>query len=211
MPVDDLVAALPAFGVVLPSGSSLHGGTLSMNVHAQGPTSALVATGNIGAYNTRLAGFDLGSKLSAVSKLTGNHAPSGDTQIQRLTSNIHYSPAGIDTSNINLVVTGIGQVTGSGTLSSNNALNFHLVAQLSSGGGVMGNTLGKTVSMAKIPFAVQGTASQPKIIPDVGGAMGGMVSGVGGALSGVAKNGVGKAGAPVQQLGKGMGGLLGKH
>ena len=65
--------------------------------------------------------------------------------------------------------------------------------------------------MAKIPFAVQGTASQPKIIPDVGGAMGGMVSGVGGALSGVAKNGVGKAGAPVQQLGKGMGGLLGKH
>ena len=96
MPVDDLIAALPAFGVVLPSGSSLHGGTMSMNVHAQGPTSALVATGNIGAYNTRLAGFDLGSKLSAVSKLTGNHAPSGDTQIQRLTSNIHYSPAGID-------------------------------------------------------------------------------------------------------------------
>jgi AsmA protein len=211
MPVDDLIAALPAFGVVLPSGSSLHGGTLSMNVHAQGPTSALVATGNVGAYNTRLAGFDLGSKLSAVSKLTGSHAPSGDTQIQRLTSNIHYSPAGIDTSNIVLVVTGIGQVTGSGTLSSNNALNFHLVAQLSSGGGVMGNTLGKTVSMAKLPFAVQGTASQPKIIPDVGGAMGGMVSGLGGTLGGVAKGGVGKAGAPVQQLGKGLGGFLGKH
>lgn len=212
MPIDDLVAALPAFGVVLPSGSSLHGGTLSMNVHAQGPTSALVATGNVGAYNTRLAGFDLGSKLSTVSKLTGSHAPSGDTQIQRLTSNINYSPAGIQTSNIDLVVIGIGQVTGSGTMSSNNALNFHLVAQLSSGGGVMGNTLGKTVSMAKIPFAVEGTASQPKIIPDVGGAMGGMASGVGGALSGVAKNGVGKAGAPVQQLGKGLGGFLGgKH
>jgi AsmA protein len=212
MPVDDLIAALPAFGVVLPSGSSLHGGTLSMNVHAQGPTSALVATGNVGAYNTRLAGFDLGSKLSTVSKLTGRTAPSGDTQIQRLTSNIHYSPAGIDTSNIDLVVTGIGQVTGSGTLSSNNALNFHLVAQLSSGGGVMGNTLGKTVSMAKIPFAVQGTASQPKIIPDVGGAMGGMVSGVGGALGGVAKSGVGNAGAPAKQLNKGLGGFLGnKH
>ena len=47
----------------------------------------------------------------------------------------------------------------------------------------MGDTLGKTVSMAKIPFAVQGTASQPKIIPDVGGAMGGMVSGVGARLA----------------------------
>ncbi len=108
MPIDDVEAALPAFGVVLPSGSTLHGGTLSMNVHGQGPTSALVAAGSIGAYNTRLAGFDLGSKLSAISKLTGGHAPSGDTQIQRLTSNVQYSPAGIQASNIVLVVTGIG-------------------------------------------------------------------------------------------------------
>ena len=132
MPIDDIVAALPAFGVILPSGSTLHGGTLSTNVHAQGPTSALVATGTVGAFNTRLAGFDLGSKLSAVSKLTGGHVPSGDTQIQRLTSNVNYSPAGVQASNIVLVVAGIGQVTGSGTLSANNALNFHFVAQLSS-------------------------------------------------------------------------------
>lgn len=211
MPIDDLVAALPAFGIVLPSGASLHGGTLSMNVHAQGPTSALVATGNVGAYNTRLAGFDLGSKLSAVSKLTGNHASSGDTQIQRFTSNINYSPAGIQASNIDLVVTGIGQVTGSGTMSSSNALNFHLVAQLSSGGGALGNTLGRTVSMAKLPFAVEGTASDPKIIPDVGGAVGGAVSGLGNALGGAAKGGVGNAAAPVKQLSKGLGGLFGKH
>ncbi len=215
MPVDDLIAALPVFGVVLPSGSSLHGGTMSMNMHAQGPTSTLVATGNVGIYNTRLAGFDLGSKLSTVSKLTGAHVPSGDTQIQRFTSNINYSPAGIQASNINLVVTGIGQVTGNGTMSSNNALNFHLVAQLSSGGGVLGNALGnsfgKNVSMAKLPFAVQGTASQPKIIPDVGGVMGGVVSGLGGTLGGMTKGNVGNTGAnTVQQLGKGLGGLFGK-
>ncbi len=223
MPIDDLEAALPAFGVVLPSGSTLHGGTTSMNVHAQGPTSALVAAGNVGAFNTRLAGFDLGSKLSTVSKLTGGHAPSGDTQIQRFTSNIRYSPAGIQASNIVLVVGGIGQVTGNGTLSASNALNFRLVAQLSGASGIMGGTLGgalggtvgKTVSMAKIPFAVQGTASNPKIIPDVGGAMGGVVSGLGsnlgGALGGVAKGKVGNSGAAAQQLTKGLGGLLGKH
>lgn len=211
MPIDDLVAALPAFGVVLPSGASLHGGTASMNMNAQGPTSALVATGNVGAYNTRLAGFDLGSKLAVVSKLTGGRVPSGDTQIQRLTSNINYSPAGIQTSNMVLVVTGIGQVTGGGTLSSNNALNFHLVAQLSSG-GVLGNALGKTVSMAKLPFAVEGTASHPKIIPDVGGAIGSVVSGLGGALGGATKGSVGNASTPVKQLGKGLGGLFGsKH
>ena len=212
MPIDDLVAALPAFGVVLPSGSQLHGGTLSMNLHAQGPTSALVAAGNVGAYNTRLAGFDLGSKLSAVSKLTGSHLPSGDTQIQRLTSNVNYSPTGIQTSNMLLIVTGIGQVTGGGTLSANNALNFHLVAQLSASAasGIMGQTLGRTVSMAKIPFAVQGTASNPKIIPDVGGAVGGMVSGLGGALGGATKGKLGNAATPVQQLSKGLGGLFGK-
>lgn len=212
MPIDDIVAALPAFGVILPSGSTLHGGTLNMNVHGQGPASALVATGNVGVFNTRLAGFDLGSKLSAVSKLTGSHVPSGDTQIQRLTSNVNYSPAGIQASNIVLVVGGIGQVTGSGTLSANNALNFHLVAQLSSGGGgVLGNALGKNVSMAKLPFAVQGTASQPKIIPDVGGMMGGAVSGLAGSLGGLKGGNVGKPGSAAQQLGKGLGGFLNKH
>jgi AsmA protein len=211
MSIDDIVAALPAFGVILPSGSTLHGGTLNINVHGQGPASALVATGNIGAFNTRLAGFDLGSKLSSVSKLTGGHAPSGDTQIQRLTSNVNYSPAGIQASNIDLVVGGIGQVTGSGTLSANNALNFHLVAQLSSGGGgVLGNSLGKTVSMAKLPFAVQGTASQPKIIPDVGGMMGGAVSGLAGSLEGLKKGNVGNRKSATQQLSKGLGGFL-KH
>ena len=216
MPIDDIVAALPAFGVILPSGSTLHGGTLSMNVHAQGPSSALVATGNVGAFNTRLAGFDLGSKLSAVSKITGAHFPSGDTQIQRLTSNINYSPAGMQASNIDLVVVGIGQVTGSGTLSANNALNFHFVAQLSASGaggavgGVLGNSLGKGVSMTKLPFAVQGTASQPKIIPDVGGIVGGAVTGLAGSLGGVTKGNVGNTGAATQQLSKGLGGLL-KH
>ncbi len=210
MPIDDIVAALPAFGVILPSGSTLHGGTLNMNVHGQGPTSALVATGNVGAFNTRLAGFDLGSKLSAVSKFTGGHVPSGDTQIQHLTSDINYSPAGIQASNIDLVVVGIGQVTGSGTMSASNALNFHLVAQLSPSGGILGNSVGKSVSMVKLPFAVQGTASQPKIIPDVGGIVGGAVTGLAGSLGGVTKGSVGNAGAAAQQLSKGLGGFLNK-
>ena len=78
------------------------------------------------------------------------------------------------------------------------------------GGGVLGNTLGKSVSMAKVPFAVQGTASQPKIIPDVGGAMGSAVTGLAGSLGGVTKGGVGNAGGTAQQLGKGLGGLLNK-
>ena len=35
MPINDIVAALPAFGVILPSQYTLHGGTSSTNVHAR--------------------------------------------------------------------------------------------------------------------------------------------------------------------------------
>ena len=135
-----------------------------------------------------------------------------------MTSNVNYSPAGLQASNIDLIVAGIGQVTGGGTMSANNALNFRFVAQLSGGGGgggavggVLGNSLGKSVSMTKLPFAVQGTASQPKIIPDVGGVVGGAVTGLAGSLGGVTKGNVGNTGAATQQLSKGLGGLLNKH
>jgi AsmA protein len=184
---------------------------MSTKMHAQGPTSALQATGNIGIYNTRLAGFDLGSRLAAVSKITGTSVPSGTTQIQRLTSNIHYSPAGIQASNINLVVTGIGQVTGNGTLSANNALNFHLVAQLSPGGALstaLGNALGRNVSTTKLPFSVQGTASHPEIIPEVGGVISNILSNRLGAAAG--KGTDKKNSNTVQQLGQGLRGLFGK-
>ncbi len=38
MPVDDLEAALPALGVVLPSGSKLQGGTVSLDLAIAGPS-----------------------------------------------------------------------------------------------------------------------------------------------------------------------------
>jgi hypothetical protein len=95
-------------------------------------------------------------------------------------------------------------------MSANNALNFHFVAQLSSGGSILGNSLGKSVSMAKLPFAVQGTASQPKIIPDVGGIVGDAVTGLASSLGGVTKGSVGNAGSATQQLSKGLGSFLNK-
>ncbi len=45
MPVDDLVTLLPALGVVLPSGSSLQGGTLSADLTAVGPVEKLLING----------------------------------------------------------------------------------------------------------------------------------------------------------------------
>jgi hypothetical protein len=114
---------------------------------------------------------------------------------------------------MDLVVTNIGQVTGSGTLSSNNALNFHLVAQLSSGGPLntaLSNALGRNAGTTKLPFSVQGTASHPTIIPDVQGIVSGVLSN---RLGNVVGKGTGNTGGnTVQRLGKGLRGLFGnKH
>src|SRR5436309_10395520 len=62
MTVDDLQAMLPALGVVLPSGSSLKGGTLSTALAISGPAAKPVITGPIKLVQTKLAGFNLGSK-----------------------------------------------------------------------------------------------------------------------------------------------------
>jgi AsmA protein len=172
MPVDDLQSMLPPLGVTLPSGSSLDGGMLSSDLTIIGPVSKLVINGPVKLVNTKLKGFDMGSKLSAISALTG--VKSGqDTSIQNFSSNVHVAPSGIQTENINLVVPAIGTLTGSGTISPQNALDYKMTANLS-GGAVTGvsQMAGLGAKGASIPFFIQGTASNPKFVPDVKGMMG---------------------------------------
>jgi AsmA protein len=169
MPVDDLETLLPALGVTLPAGSHLEGGTLTANFTITGPTDRLVINGPVQLTNTKLAGFDLGSKLSAISKLAG--AKTGqDTTIQNFSADAHVSPEGIQTQNVNLNVPAIGVITGNGTISPQNALNYQMNAKLS------GSTLGELSQIAglgnksmMIPFFIQGTASDPKFVPNMKG------------------------------------------
>src|SRR5260370_16506447 len=93
MPVDDLEAVLPALGVVLPTGSRLKGGTLSVELDSTGPLNKLVSTGWVKMSNAALANFNLGSKLSSISALTGKQT-ANDTTIQNLSSDVRYAPAG---------------------------------------------------------------------------------------------------------------------
>jgi AsmA protein len=176
MPVDDLQALLPALGVTLPSGSSLQGGTLSADLNINGPADRMAITGPVKLANTKLAGFDMGSKLSAISALSG--AKTGpDTSIQNFSSDVHYSPSGIQTQNINLVLPALGTVTGSGTVSPQNALDYKMTASLSGSmvGGVS-QLAGLSGKGATIPFFIQGTASDPKFVPDVKGMVGSQLS-----------------------------------
>ena len=83
--------------------------------------------------NTALAGFNLGSKLSAISALTGKQT-GNDTMIENLSSDVRYAPEGTRLDKIDLVIPSLGTVTGAGTVSPNNALDFKMMANLAGAG-----------------------------------------------------------------------------
>ena len=197
MPVPDLEAVLPALGVVLPKGASLQSGTLTTNLAVNGPGNKLVTTGNINLENAKLAGFDLGSKMSALSAFSGV-GKGADTSIQKLTSDVRVAPEGIQTTNMDLVMPAIGEMTGGGTVGADSSLNFKMRASLNGAGSVLG---GKSGGKTTIPFAIQGTTSDPKFIPDVAGMAGALGSQLGSSLQG---------GQGAQGVANTLGGLLGK-
>ena len=205
MPAQDLQAFLPALGVTLPKGSSLQQGSLNANLKTEGPADKLVTTGTVGLYDAKLAGFDLGSKMAVLNSLTGSKS-SPDTSIQKLTSNVRVAPEGIRTEAMDLVIPALGEVTGAGTMSADNNLDFKMVAALSSSGvtGALGGLMGGGGASkgAKLPFKIQGTASDPKFIPDVSGVANGMLGSLAGNLT---KGQKGKSG-----LTDALGGLFGK-
>ena len=202
LPVKDIEGLLPAVGVALPSGASLQGGTITTNLSLDGAVDRLVTTGNVLLSNATLTGYDLASKMKVLSALSGLKSSSSNTLIQTFSSNLRMAPEGIRADNLNIVVPSIGSLTGNGTVSSSNALNFHMVATLAQSAGVMG---GMTKGMSLlgggggkgggIPFMIQGTTAQPVFVPDVAGMVKGAIpnpleqsgqqKGVGGALQGI--------------------------
>jgi AsmA protein len=188
MPAKDLQAFLPALGINLPKGASLQGGTLNTDLNLTGPTSKLVTTGTVGLYSAKLVGFDLGSKMSAISMLTGVKTGK-DLDIEKLTTNLRMAPDGLRAENFNAAVPALGTLLGAGTIDAKNNLDFKMVATLTNpiGGGsgaaagaagalsgILGNVTGggggSTASKGqRIPFLIQGTTSDPKFVPDVGG------------------------------------------
>ena len=173
IPVQDVQALLPAMGVILPEGASFQSGNGDAHMSVDGPVANLVTTGDVALNNARLAGFNLGSKLAALSVLSGLNKAGSDTVIQTLSSAVKIAPAGINADNLRLVVANIGTLTGSGTIASNSAMNFRMLLQGAAGSGVSDVLsrvgVGKSAAARGIPFMVQGTTSRPIIVPDVKG------------------------------------------
>jgi AsmA protein len=207
MPVDDLQTMLPALAIVLPSGSKLQGGTLSVNVGISGPVDKLVIVGPIRLSQTKLMGFNLASKMSSISALTGMQSGS-DTTIQNLSTDARVAPEGVRTQNINLTVPTLGTVTGDGTISPAGALDYKMSASVT-GGAVGGLTqlAGMGGKGGGLPFFIQGTTSDPKFVPDVKGMVGSQLKGgLGNALGGLT-GGKSPAGNSAVDA---LGGLFGK-
>jgi AsmA protein len=166
MPVDDLEGMLPALGVVLPTGSKLKGGTLSMEIDSNGPLDKLVSTGWVKMSNTALNGFNLGSKLSGITSLMGKQT-GNDTAIENLSSDVRNAPEGTRLDKIDVVIPSLGTVTGAGTISPEKALDFKMVANLAGAGASLTKVAG--LGAGGIPIAIGGTTSNPTFTPDVKG------------------------------------------
>ncbi len=126
LPIDQLEELLPAAGITLPSGSQLRGGTLTANLTLTGPANAITIAGPVEIDNTKLAGFDLGSKIQGINPLGGT---GGGTQIEKVSVTVSSSPQMTSFGNIYASVPVIGTASGSGTISPSEELNFQMVGQ----------------------------------------------------------------------------------
>jgi AsmA protein len=161
MPVQELEGLLPALGVVLPTGTSLKGGSLSADLALEGPADRLVTTGLLSLNNTKLVGFDLPRKMDSIEKFAGIKA-GPDTEIQVLSASLRSAPEGTRAQDVKLIVPAIGELTGAGTVSPANELAFKMSAIVHTSG------LMSVIRNKPIPFTVGGTASEPVFKPDIG-------------------------------------------
>jgi len=221
MPARDLEAFLPALGILLPKGTSLQAGTLNADLNLAGPLSKLITTGDVGLFNGKLAGFDLGSRMSGIASLAGIKSGK-DLDIQKLTTSLRMARDGLKAENFVAVVPAVGNLTGAGTVDSRNNLDFKMAATLT---GVLGDVTSPVSSVGglarkaagggcksgtTVPFQIKGTTADPKFIPDVGGFAAGMFKSQLGCAAGLGASGAKDAGkAPVDAV-KGLGGLFKK-
>ncbi len=186
LPVDQVEKLLPAVGITLPSGSSLQGGTINASLAISGPASGPTIAGPVELDNSKLAGFDLGSRISGINPFGGKGE---GTAIQKLRADVNNSPAGTRLSNIDADLPQVGTATGNGTVSANEELDFKLMAKFSPNSGVgmvagkaLGavtagtsgavGLLGKAINKGKpaapstggaVPVTITGTTANPQI------------------------------------------------
>ncbi len=192
VPIDEIEAFLPALGVHLPQGSRLQGGTVTTALTISGSTANPVISGPVRLDNTQLAGFDLGSKLQGLARLTGGRigsATGSGTTIRSLSMDVREAGGGIRTDRIALDLTGLGTATGAGSVSAGGALDYNMILKLTGlTGGLLGG--GAAPSNAGSASALAGLAGGLADLISGGGGGGGSLAAIGGIAGNVLRNGV---------------------
>ncbi len=177
LPIDELQSLMTAAAVRLPNGSKLKGGMLSMNLAVTGPGKSLIISGPIAIDKTRLVGFDVASKIHGIATLSGVKT-GNTTEIEKLRVNVRVTNGGIVADGIYAVIPAVGELSGTGTISPANELDFDLVAKVASasGFGKVGVSLfsalnGGSGKKSGVPLRITGTPDEPYITADVGGVM----------------------------------------
>jgi AsmA protein len=148
----------------------LKGGLLSMNVAMTGPTESLVITGPIALDNTSLVGFDISSKIHGIAALSGLKT-GNTTHFDRLRANVRKTNSGVVADQIEAVIEGMGELTGSGTVSPTNQIDFNLVVKVASANAISKVGIGVITGFSGdgVPIHVTGTSDDPYITANVGG------------------------------------------
>ena len=103
-----------------------------MNVAVTGPTKSLVITGPVALDNTSLVGFDISSKIHGIAAL-GGLKTGLTTHFDKLRVNVRMTDAGVVVDQIEAVIEGLGELTGSGTVSPTDQLDFNLLVKVAVG------------------------------------------------------------------------------
>lgn len=173
LPIDDLQMLMAAAAVRLPNGSLLKGGTASMDLTVTGQEKSLVIAGPITVDNTRLVGFDVGSKIHGIAALSGVET-GNTTEFKRLHLDVRVTNSGAAVDRIDAVILAMGEVRGSGTISPDDRVNFNLIVigVKAKGIGKVGigllTKLNSQGGAAAVPMRVTGTSEDPFITADVG-------------------------------------------
>jgi len=157
----ELAELLPPLGIALPNGSKLEGGTATVAFAVEGPADGIMADGSVSVDKTRLANFDLGTKMAVIETLAGIKG-GPNTDIEVLSAKLKYAPQGTTVENVDFIAQGVGELNGAGTISPSNALDFVMSVTIQT-------TRSAALSKTAVPFFVQGTAMKPVFKPDLRG------------------------------------------
>ena len=141
-----------------------------MNMAITGSTKSSIVTGPVALDNTSLVEFDVSSKIHGIAALGG--MKSGDTtHFDRLRANVRKTDAGVVADQVEAVIEGMGELSGSGTVSPADQLDFNLLVKVASSNAVSKVGIGVITGFSGngVPIHVTGTSDDPYITADVGG------------------------------------------